>query len=344
MLSQPSRNALAELMTQVIPAVMDCKNLINSVRPGSWERLVRLDATYANALPPLIDAADSQRWLRDLVQRLADQFAARFEFAGLLAEIDRSTTPKTVADPFQEVLLDGGRPFVNRSPLRANLLDLTNPAGAAVLLVDGAPKTGKTFSFYLINHVAPTQGYIVSKFTMSRLPKPDDLAGDVLSRIGVFGDLPPIGRESAERWAEKLADLVAAEILERNTPRLFVFDEFTETPLPEGTASFIVRLATYADEELRSVLRVVLVRFPGDLPQNLDDVALRDDAKPFTTTDMVALVMQICKARQWSVSADAVKTSIDAYEAMPGRTLNDRFKFLRSLLAQLGKAAQVGTP
>jgi hypothetical protein len=338
MLTLPYRNLLVQTVPLVLPNWLDCKNLVNAVRAGSWDATVLIPFTYANAVPLLVDAADGQGWLRDLVQRLATTFPARLEFVTVLTEFDRAATPRTVLNPFDEVLLDGDRPFVNRQPLRTHLLNLTNPAGAAVLLVDGQPQTGKSFSFYLINHVAPTKGFVVHKFKMTSLPKPDELALDILYRLGVDRAIPPIGQESAERWAEKLAGVVARAIDEKKTLRLFVFDQFSETPLPEGTASLITRLATYADEELRPFLRVVLVRFPGALAPELDDVTPRDAAEPFTTAHMVAVVMQVAAARNWSVTQAVVKAKIDEYHQVAGRSLKDRFKFLRELLQQLAAA------
>ncbi len=340
MLSQTYRDLLVQSMQRVLKA-LECQNLVNAVRPGSWDAIVPMQAAYATAAVLVVNSADDQGWLRDLVIRLRTDIPTRPEFTAVLAEIDRAAPVRTAADPFEEVLLDGERPFVNRRPLRAHLLNLTNLGGSAVLMVDGAPRTGKTFSFYLINHVAPTKGFIVSKFKMARLPRPDELASEILGRLGVERALPAIGSESAERWAEKLADIVARAIEEKKSLRLFVFDEFPDAPLPEGTASFIVRLATYADEELRPHLRVVLMRFGGALPPELDDVVLRDEALPFTTTDMVALVMQIAKARTWSVTEATVRQKIDDYHQAP-RTLNERFKFLRGLLQQLTAAGGAG--
>jgi hypothetical protein len=344
MLPQPYRDLLGQTMLAVLPA-LNCQNLVNAVRPGSWVDIVPMNASYANAVPLVIEAADAQNWIRALVDHLATSFDTRPEFARVLIEIDRATTPRTVPDPFDEVLLDGGRPFVNRRPLRASLLDLTDQGGSSVLLIDGERQSGKKFSYYLINHVAPTKGFIVSRFPMARSPRPDELADDVLRRIGVERILPEIGNESAERWAEKLADKVYQLIFEKKSRRLFVFEGFpttklpdgtiVETPLPEGTASFIVRLARYSDEELRPYLRVVLIRFRGELPPELDDVALRDEARAFTPTDMVAAVMQVVRARGWPVSEAAVRERIDTYHQAAERTLNDRFRFLRGLLGQL---------
>lgn len=348
MLAQPYRDVLVQTIGNVLPQRPDGENLFNAVRPG-FTQTVPGGASYENAIKFLVETADGQGWIRALVQRLIERFPARPEFNGVLTEINRVATPVTVANPFEEVLLAGNRPFVNRQSLRATLLDLTDPTGSPVLLIHGEPKTGKSFSFYLINHVAPSKNYVVNRFLMTRLPKPDQLAEEILGRIGVTRALTPIGNESAERWSEKLADTVKDAIEEKKVPRLFVFDDFPVTelpdgsivdiPLPPGTASLIVRLAKYADEELRNHLRVVLVRFPSELSPELDDIALREEVQPFTSTHMVAVIMQVASARNWSVSEQAVATRIDEYHRTPGRTLNERFKFLRGLLAELA-----GTP
>jgi hypothetical protein len=351
MLAQAYRDILIETTINALNLAAG-EIFVNSVRAGSWNRLVPINNTsYKTAMTIIVGAADGEGWLRELVQRLVNQFQTRAEFKAVLAEIDRGEAQKTSADPFAEVLVEGGRPFVNRQPLRARLLDLTNPGGSVVLLVDGKEKTGKTYSYYLINHVGPAKNFNVHRFNMASSPKPDELAAEILGRISVtVGAAPdqvtldPIGNESAQRWAGKLADSVARAIVKQGMRRLFVFDEFpttrlpdgtvVETPLPEGTASFLVRLSTYADEELRPFLRIVFMRFRDDFPSDLEDVLLRDDAVPFTSTDMVAVVMQVAQARSWTLTEDKVKTKIETFDT-PGRTLNEKFKFLRGLLQEL---------
>ena len=80
------------------------------------------------------------------------------------------------------------------------------------------------------------------------------------------------------------------------------------------------------------------MRFRGELPSELDDIALREDVQPFAATQMVAVIMQVANARNWSVTEQAVKTRIDEFHQTPGRSLNDKFKFLRGLLAELAAA------
>lgn len=335
MLSQEYRDLLTGTIPYVLLTPLDCQNFVNAVQPGSWNAVVPVGAAYKTQVSSIVEAADGQGWLRTLVDRLVTGFPARNEFKQVLAEIDASVVQATAATPFEEVLLAGGRPFANRRPLRTRLLELTSNGGASVLLVDGEPRSGKTFSYYLINHAAPAQNFIVSRFKLGRLPEPDALADEILGRLSASEDLPKIGPQSAERWAWKLADIIARVIQEKQKKRIFIFDEFSDTPLPDGTTSLIVRLAQYADEELRPYLRVVLMRFRSDLPQELDDVVLRDSATPFTSTDMVSVVMQVARARQWPVTESTIVTRINDYHATPNLTLNDRFKFMRGLLQEL---------
>ena len=341
MLPQQHRDLLVATIVGAFAAHGIFQNHVNAARAGSWIAIVSPNAPLASAIATVVQTADGQGWLRDLVLRLKAT-VDRPEFAVVLDEIDRAAPVRTATSPFDEVLLDSGRLFVNRRDLRNHLLELTDLSGSSILLVDGEPQTGKTYSFYLINHVAPTKGYAVSRFMMGKLPKPDELAAEILGRIGLDKPLPPIGVELAERWAEKLADVVARAIVEKGAPRVFVFDEFSDTPLPEGTTSLIVRLVKYSDEELRKQLRIVLVRFRAALPEELDEIALRDRAEPFSAIDMAAAVMQVAKAHSWAVSDAAVEAKITEFHATPGRTLKEGFVFLRGLLKELAGAAGKG--
>jgi hypothetical protein len=92
MLQQDYRDLLINTMLGVLPAPLECQNLVNAVRPGIWNTIVPMSAAYATAVPLIVDAADQQQWLRDLVQRLANNFTNRDEFSKVLAVIDREVS------------------------------------------------------------------------------------------------------------------------------------------------------------------------------------------------------------------------------------------------------------
>ena len=133
MLAQEYRDVLIQTIRGVLPAQLDGNNFFNAVRPG-FSQTVPGGASYQNTIEFLVATSDGQGWIRDLVERLIAQFPNHSEFNVVLAEIARDATAETVPDPFDEVLLAGNRPFVNRQPLRTALLDLTGSNGFA-----GAP-------------------------------------------------------------------------------------------------------------------------------------------------------------------------------------------------------------
>jgi hypothetical protein len=198
--------------------------------------------------------------------------------------------------------------------------------------------TGKSFSFYLAQHIARQHGFITSQFDVASTVEAETLANEVLRRIGVSLKKDTTGLESGQRTGKALADQVKDALEERKQKRVFVFDGFplpTEPPLPTETVSFIVRLAKYADEELRPLLRVLLIRFSDTLPDAIDEVAERDQAQPFSDADMFAVLRQIATARSWDVSDQALRGEI---AQVSGKTLRERFQLMRKTIRKLSQA------
>jgi hypothetical protein len=331
------------VMFPTLTFVADLHVLLNRIRPGAVLH-VAANASPIHAVNVIVDLAMTENWIRALLAEIPRNNSNKGELDIIAAELDSQPAPTSI-DPFNEVLLEGNRPFVNRVDLRANLKQLCAPSGSSLLLVRGQPQTGKTFSFYLAQHIARQTGYITSQFEVKKTPDPDQLAAEVLDRIGANVELRKKGLESAERWAEKLAGQVKDAIEERELKRVFVFDDFPvdpQPPLPQETFSFIVRLAKYSDEEIQKYLRVVLIQFTATLPPALDDAAETDEAVPFTSADMLSVLKQVREARGWRVSDSALQVEI---QAIPNSaTLRDRFKFLRKTIRTLGAAGQSVQP
>ena len=226
------------------------------------------NGTYLQLIEFVVNHAVAKGWIENLVDRLVTDFPAMAEFQSvkkhLLAE---RPTKGTNEDPVQEVLLGSDRPFVNRRDLRNAFLRLADANGDRVLLVDGKEKTGKSYSYYLLHHAGDRRGFKVHLFELKNINTLPQLAGDVLlSVVREDRPLPPQGTESAERWAEKLANLVGAEVSKSNQRRFFVFDKFPDAPLPPECLAFLVRLTRHAEQETRELLRVVLISSPASSP------------------------------------------------------------------------------
>lgn len=318
---------------------LDFRNLVESIRPGTYAQIVPVGAgvTMLSIVNVVVDRAQMEGWIDAIVAKIPRNPQTKAELEFIDSQL-RQQAP-TAEDPFEEVLLEGNRPFANRSDLRLALRTLCQPSGSTLLLVTGEPQTGKSFSFYLAQHIARQQGYITSQFDVGVLSDPVALATEVLRRIGASLKAEATGLESGQRTGKDLADQVKDALEERKQLRLLVFDRFPvhpEPPLPPETIGFIVRLATYADQELRPYLRMLLIRFHEPLPGDIDDVAERDQAQAFTDDDMLRVLKQVAKARQWDVSDQALRTEI---AQVSGKSLRDRFQLMRKTIARLSQGA-----
>jgi len=325
-----------EAMFPTATFVLNFQNLVDGIKPGFWNAAIPIGATPSNAVNITVDRAIMEGWIKRIFDAIPRNPANAAELDVIQAHLEVVLVP-TIADPFREVLLDGNRPFANREDLRFLLKDLCAPAGPPLLMINGDPQTGKSFSFYLAQHIARRQGFVTSQFEVDTLVNPDQLAAEILRRIGVPVELEEKGVESAQRWAEKLADQVKTAIEERKQRRLFVFDSFPldpKPPLPPETLSFIVRLAKYADQELGPWLRIVTIQFPAEFPSTIQDAAERDEARPFSGADMLAVLKQVAGARGWSVSDQAL---LDEIRQVEGKPLRDRFLFMKRTLRRLAR-------
>lgn len=100
----------------------------------------------------LVTAANAEGWIGPLLDGLRAADRINPDLIALIDGFGASRAPTNVPAHL-ELLLDGA-PFVNQHPLRHALLTMTQPHGPKVLHVTGAPTSGKTYSQYLIAHVA----------------------------------------------------------------------------------------------------------------------------------------------------------------------------------------------
>lgn len=199
------RNLLVDIIPKLLPLVGEFNALLATIGHGDVVHRVPAQASYNIAVSFVVQVALEERWEKELSAALLKRFPNREELKVIDAAIAAQQPLATAAQPADEALLAGDRPFVNRIDLRTKLRRLIDPAGDSVLLIDGNPKTGKSFTFYLLDHVGTRHGFFVHQFKLSQAPPPRQLAEDIVKRL--LGDpaaLPDQKNESAERWAEGL--------------------------------------------------------------------------------------------------------------------------------------------
>lgn len=335
------RDLLIKNVSRMYPVatfVLDFQQLIDRIKPGTYMRIVPVSpgVTIDNIVNVIVDDAIVSGWIHQIVAELPRNPATKDELDAIQALLAAQPKP-TSADPLKEVLLDGNRPFANRIALRQSLTSMCKPGGSPVLVVSGEPKTGKTFSFYLAQYIARQHGFIASQFEVDSAISAEVLAGEVMRRLGVPLKKSGTGLESEQRSGKDLADQVKDAIEERKQKRFFVFDGFplpNETPLSPEVISFVARLAKYADEELRGIFRIALIRFSYNLPDSIEDIAERDQALPFTDIDMFEVLKQVAIGRGWRISDQVLR---DEIAQVSGQGLRERFILMRKIIRTLSE-------
>lgn len=218
----------------------------------------------------VIDAALADRWNQSppvLVAVLASFEQLNPKIAEIRARVER-TPPPIGQEPLEATLLDTGYPFIDRTRLRRKVREFAPPpqgnGRAQILVVNGKPKSGRSYTKQLFMHYCRPPRITLCCVTKSSWTEPQDLAKDLVHTVG--GDvrnLPPPDT-NMERWLGDLAKWVMHEAFEARqkvpSDYWFLLDGFGGNDLSQRLRDFITKLADwittgiYATSEFRLIL------------------------------------------------------------------------------------------
>ena len=202
--------------------------------------------------------------LQAVVKKLLERIGTRLPVYHLLA-----------ANPHQSCFLHAGRVLINRSELRSELVDLCSDQGSRVLVVNGDPVSGKSYSMQYIAFLADKFGhdraYIDIKHEIYTTFGPDTLA----RRIGwqlrfSVAEVQSIPTRQAQdaRWATEIGDWIIGASKWDGTPRWIVLDGFDHPDLPPETQHLIEYLM-WQIETVKPPLRLVLLGYRKAIPRDI---------------------------------------------------------------------------
>jgi hypothetical protein len=211
-------------------------------------------AVFSSAVHPMPTVAfDFVYWLdlnsRALVPALTvmlAEFAATQAAPTLSLALDRLRAAQAPGRPLQpswEVALIEGIPVINRLRLRALLKAIAENRGPSVVLVDGPAGTGRSHSYYLIEHVARSSGNKLIKIDIAYLRPEGRNLETIVSKLVSDLDLAGFSHPSsvgapAETVGWRYADNLATALRKATPHRAtwFVFDSLEKHPLVEVRA------------------------------------------------------------------------------------------------------------
>jgi hypothetical protein len=191
----------------------------------------------------------------------------------LQGEIERRSSSYRFqpADPYDAWLLRRGQPFVNRKVLRDHVKELATD-GSRILVVDGPPSSGKTYSLNFISHISDTLqncriAWIDVEQGIRANFSAEQIAVSIVSQMGRRASLDYIPKQNElqeARWLLDLRDWLIGEINQTNITWWIVCDGLCHVDVPPSSRDFLRLLMRSAHFNVPQ-LRVVILAYKDDI-------------------------------------------------------------------------------
>ena len=245
----------------------------------------------------LIGKAERGNWIPELL-------------AGAIAENDtpslqqiatdlRPQTSATTVDHYNVAFVDNNLVLVNRSVLRKSLKQLASatPTGARILVVNGPPLSGKSYSVELISYLR--RALKSFKFVWINLKdiagevRPEHIASAIVGQMNLAQNIiPDLNQEQDSRWIQLFCNRLQGVLGSASEPWWVVIDGFNHARLSPSVNDLIKELLGRIRLTLPE-LRMVLLSYPDNLAPNIEQVALREELSAINERDLIGFFNQI---------------------------------------------------
>lgn len=227
--------------------------------------------------------------LRALVDQAALDTPAIAAQLAAFDQVDAEREAMPIAERYGlRMLRPGHRPFINRVSLRGRLQQLIEE-GYPVLIVRGPERTGKSFSFQLLEQVLPDDIRLVwVDFSSPGSGRSaTDLADLLYARFAL--DRPPATgrRTTGVRRAIELVHHFAASYNRTESGKTILFvDGLNRVDLSRDTLAFVSQLIADVGRGQVNDVQLVLAGYAEQFDAQISALVLVEDVVPLTRTDL----------------------------------------------------------
>ncbi len=224
--------------------------------------------------------------------------------------------------PWDTCLLALELPFLNRANTRQAVELFNNPLvpedeyppkepGVRVLVVNGPPNTGKSFTHDYIRYINSFLGdkfriaWIDRKKEISSRFSPDALVKSLLDQINPDWDetkLPKLDTAQAARWLTELVKFLGDHITATGEPWILILDGFDKPGVPKETVELIQKMAATAvgseSTEYNDSIRLALLGFNEAIP-NYKGRVKADKTGPVLEKDIEKYFKDYAEYKDW---------------------------------------------
>ncbi|MFJ6618080.1 effector-associated domain EAD1-containing protein [Kitasatospora sp. NPDC091335] len=289
----PRGKALLDALMEVYSLQPPARQI--AARAGVRAAEIDWQRSMYDVWPDIVDKAATTGLLRRLVEVVAEDSDSRAA-AGVFADLlDEQEVARSV-DPFDHGLInDGWCAFFDRKPLRSRLRDMVLDRGHRVLTVEGGPRSGRTFTWFLIHHVLTSRGINPCRININEYTEPvrvSDLA-EFLNYEFRGWSVEIDHHSSEDQQADRLVRQLRGRMREERgcvpaQPRHWlVFDDSEALRFTEPALRAVVRLIRAVVEgEMADRMRIVLLAYDGWLPPDIEWHAARERLGPIGVQDL----------------------------------------------------------
>jgi hypothetical protein len=291
-LTSQQSTQLAEALIETFTEPLFAAFLFDRVDGRRLDRLSSSAAALDERVRSVIGRAQAEGWLSKLVMAAQAARPDNATFSALVSEYQLAR-PNGPVNHYDAWLLRGNRALIDRQTLREKLRTLGDQMGSRILVVDGDPVSGKTYSLQLINHLADFLGaFKVVWVDLVRLAarnptiEPERLARHIAEQMRLnVASLRPKGAEQDATWIEHFGTWLTGELADRNEQWWIVIDHFLRVPLSQQTKDLVEELAVRIDMNIPQ-LRLVLLSYRDDLPLAGGGGVEREEIKRIDVDDL----------------------------------------------------------
>jgi hypothetical protein len=264
-MSTLSQAEFTELRDKLVDAFDEESQMAQLVRAAAGRSLhrVAMGKDLEEITAKVIQSAQNQGWLPALIKeawqaRQSDPVLTRFHEAWKVPAAEAPVDHRKV------LLLPGKTVLIDRGPLRDALMTLEDANGSRVLIVDGDPESGKTYSVHYISYLASARRtFRYAYVDLERVPRNahdqiDALTlGDAIALALLARTYAPPTDFNLITWVDQYCMWMEQQLPEHPVSWL-VIDNFVKVGLDESTFDLVAELAMRTYRNLRSVRLVLL--------------------------------------------------------------------------------------
>ena len=289
MLSALQRQALGTAIVDACPTIERLDQML-LFRVHQHRARITPEAPLPEMAVRIVERAEREFWTTNLIAGLAAFTPNNVQVRAFLdayPELDPRGAPPAVNHYGAEFLV-GGRLFLCRPDLRRVLREMGEGLSSRVLVVNGSPVTGKTFTRDFVSYVLefdPARRSEGFRFAYLDLDQQESTLETVAKRLAfalgmdpeTIPKRPTADREQDSRWLPDLHQWLCDGITRATYPGCWLLVDGFRVSLPAAGLDLIQMLAEFADIGANGRLRLLLLSFP------------RADALPYSNVEVIGV-------------------------------------------------------